>query len=470
MANEILRSIPKLDLLLGRAAMLNMKERFHPAIVKLCAQQYLDELRQAVLAGRIGSIPAVAEIETEIINRLESEDYFHLKHLINATGVVLHTNLGRAPFGEEMARHVAKVAQGYSNLEYDLAEGRRGSRYSHVEKLICELTGAESAMVVNNNAGAVFLMLNTLAKGKKVAISRGELVEIGGSFRVPEIMRESGAELCEIGTTNKTHAKDYIRAMDELGAEVLLKVHTSNFKMYGFTQEVLPKELSQIARERDGILLHDLGSGFMFAPEALGLREGHAVWSSIREGADVVCFSADKLLGAAQGGIIIGKKKYIEKIKQNQLTRMLRIDKLSLAALEITLQYCHDTSLAAEKIPVISMLTMTEDKCREKAEKLMHLIESRIDGCITRLMPVQDEPGGGSLPGLMLDGYAVAVKLPGISPERAEHMLHCRSVPVIARISKDSLVFSVRTIFENEYEEIAEALEELIRTVRGKRK
>ena len=467
MGNEILRRIPKIDVLMARPALVGARERYPHALIKSVASAYMDELREAALKGSIRSIPSVEKIETELLDRLDHDAYYSLKRVINATGVVLHTNLGRAPLGEMAAKRVADIAKGYCNLEYDLAEGMRGSRYTHVEKLLCRLTGAEAAMVVNNNAAAVFLMLNTLAKGKKTAVSRGELVEIGGAFRVPEIMRESGAELMEIGTTNKTHPYDYERAVEN-GAEVLLKVHTSNFVMNGFTEAVDVPELRRIADEKGTLLLYDLGGGFMFTKEALGVPEGYAVGRCLRDGADVVCFSGDKLFGSAQGGILIGKKEYIEKIRKNQLTRMLRIDKLSLAAIETTLQYCADISLAKERIPVIRMLSMDKAQCREIAEKLKEKISEAAPMCECEVKEMMDEAGGGSLPGAEFEGCGVTVNIPWLDVAEAEKMLRKRRIPIITRINKGCMVLSARTIDENDIPEIAAAMAELVQAAGGK--
>jgi len=467
MLNDILRRIPKIDVLISRPELEKAAEKYPYALIKSVTTAYLAELRSKVLSGLIASIPPVESIENEIVSRLEGENYFSLRRVVNATGVVLHTNLGRAPLGDAVAEHVANVAKGYCNLEYDLDEGKRGSRYSHVEKLLCALTGAESAMVVNNNAAAVFLMLNTLAKGKKTAVSRGELVEIGGSFRVPEIMRESGAELVEIGTTNKTHPYDYERAIAD-GAEVLLKVHTSNFTMHGFTESVELTELRKIADKSGAVVLYDLGGGFMFTKEALGVKEGYAVFRCLRDGADIVCFSGDKLLGSSQCGILIGKREYIERIKKNQLTRMLRIDKLSIAALEASLQYCVDISLAKEKIPVIRMLSMDRGECLEIAEKLKAKIDAAEPACYTELIPVIDEAGGGSLPGAEFEGYGVSVSIPGLDVIKAESLLRRRTLPIIARTVKGELVFSARTLSYEDIDEIARALKD-ISTDRGER-
>ena len=461
MASKLLRQIPKTDLILSRPAIKAVQEQVPYAFVKATVQACLDNLREQALNGRIDAIPSAEEIENTVLSWLETGHLNHLKRVINATGVVLHTNLGRAPLGEAAAEHIAELSKGYCNLEYDLENGKRGSRYAHVEKLLCELTGAEAAMVVNNNAGAVFLMLNTLAKGKKVAVSRGELVEIGGSFRVPEIMYESGAEMVEIGCTNKTHPGDYEKAMDEQGAELIFKAYTSNFVINGFTESVPIAELAEMAHSRGGLLLFDQGSGFLFPPEAMGMHAGNVAWAGLKDGADVVSFSGDKLLGSAQCGIIIGKKACIEKIKKNQLTRMLRIDKLSLAALEICLQFCRDPKLAKEKIPALNMLSKTEAECRETAEKLRWLIAEKAPDCDVKVVSVEDEAGGGSMAGVLLDGAAVAVNFPLLTTEKAEVLLHRRDLPVIARVSKEGLLLSARTLFEEDLEDVAEAIREL---------
>ncbi|MBQ7895358.1 MAG: L-seryl-tRNA(Sec) selenium transferase [Oscillospiraceae bacterium] len=461
MANELLRKLPKVDVILARESMIQADERHPHAIVKAAVKHYIDELRADILAGKIDVLPSIEEMEKTIIFRIDDGQNFHLKRLINATGVVLHTNMGRAPLGDEIAAHVAEVSKGYSNLEYDTEKGKRGSRYSHIESLLCEITGAEAAMVVNNNASAVFLMLNTLAKGKKVAISRGEAVEIGGAFRIPEIMKASGAELCEVGCTNKTHGRDYIKAMDEDGVEVILKAYTSNYVVSGFSQSVGCKEMADIAHERGGIAIYDQGSAFMFLPEELGLHVGVCVNNAIKEGMDVVSFSGDKLIGGAQGGFIIGKKKYIEAIKKNQLTRMMRIDKMSLASFEIILQYCRDAKLAMEKIPTLHMLTLKAEECLARAERLEKIVNEKAPECPTKIVAVKDEAGAGSLAGVEFDGWALAVKVPGLSEVKAEDMLHKRGVPIVCRVNKDGLIFSTRTIFDQNYEEIAQAIADL---------
>lgn len=326
---ELLRRIPKIDVLLAQDALARLCDTMPYEQVRSFARSWVDDLRADVLAGRAQSVPDAARAAEDVASRLSRRGRFHLKRVVNATGIVLHTNLGRAPLGEAVSNHVAQVARGYCNLEYNLEQGRRGSRYAHVEELICELTGAEAACVVNNNAGAVFLVLDTLCKGEAVAISRGELVEIGGSFRVPDIMARSGARLIEVGTTNKTHVRDYEDAIRDGGATTLLKVHTSNFVMRGFTESVSVPELARIAAAQDPrpLVIYDAGAALLVPPVSVGIPSALSVRAALEEGADVVSFSGDKLVGSAQAGIIVGRRDLVEKIKRNQLCRMLRVDK-----------------------------------------------------------------------------------------------------------------------------------------------
>lgn len=454
----LMRQLPKMDVLLTRSGMAAARRRFPSSWVKAAAERYLNRLRVSLQKGTLSALPELEEMEREILSLLEHGTCFSLRRVINATGVVLHTNLGRAPLGEELAAHIGKIAAGYCNLEYDLEEGCRGSRYVHVERLLCELTGAEAAMVVNNNAAAVFLMLNTLACGKRVAISRGELVEIGGSFRIPEIMERSGAQLVEIGTTNKTHLKDYCRAAEEQEAFIFLKVHTSNFAMTGFTQSVSVKELSELKLSSEQLVLHDLGAGFLFSGEVLGVREGVSVARSLRDGADVVCFSGDKLMGAAQCGILVGKQKLIEQIRKNQLTRMLRIDKLSLAALEMALQCSRDPALAQQWLPALGMLALSGEACRQKAEELVQKLRAQVPGMEFHVVETVDKAGGGSLPDTELEGYGVEIDCPHLSAMDVEKYLRNWKVPIIARISNQRVQICVRTLFDKDVAELAEAL------------
>lgn len=457
---QVLRRIPKMDALLALPEISQACERTsYPEVKHLIAQE-LDHIRKQVLAGAETEVPTKEAIARNVLAQLDASGSFSLRPVVNATGVVLHTNLGRAPFGERMARHVALVASGYSNLEYNLAKGKRGSRYAHVERLLCELTGAEAAMVVNNNAAAVFLMLNTLAADERVAVSRGELVEIGGSFRVPEIMAASGAELIEVGTTNKTHAYDYERAV-EAGARALLKVHTSNFVMCGFTEAVGIAELARIAHPAGAYVLYDVGSALLFPGEVLGLTDVEVVRRAIAEGADVVTFSGDKLLGSAQAGVIVGSQDAIQRMKRNQITRMLRIDKLSLAALEQALVWQLDPACAREQVPALRMIAEGPDILEPRANELASALDD-VPGALTQVLPVTDEVGGGSLPGVELEGRAVALTLESVTAEDLERKLRCALHPIVARVSEGRVLFSVRTLMAGDIQRIADTARAIV--------
>ncbi len=462
----LLRQIPKTDVLLAGAVLTEARSRFPISWIKGSVQLYLNELRTAVLQGECSALPSIEEMQLQVLQHLEREDGFSLRQVINATGVVLHTNLGRAPLGEKLANHIGKIAAGYCNLEYDLSAGQRGSRYVHVEQLLCRLTGAEAAMVVNNNAGAVFLMLNTLAQGKSVAISRGELVEIGGSFRVPEIMDRSGAKLVEVGTTNKTHLDDYRRAAEDQDASIFLKVHTSNFAMTGFTESVSVQELAALGHPSGRLVLYDLGAGFLFPGEALGLQSGVSIARSLKDGADVVCFSGDKLLGATQCGILVGKKELIERIRKNQLTRMLRIDKLSLAGLEMALRCSLDPKLAKAWLPAIGMLSMSPSQCRNRASALEQMLRTQVSFLKTQVVESLDKAGGGSLPDTSLPGYAVELSCPDFTAIELEQYLRRWHTPIISRINNEQVQICVRTLFDGDNREIVQALANLGRVLR----
>ncbi len=458
---DLLRSIPKVDVVLAHPQIAQLVQGVGHEHVKAFVREELDGLREGVLAGEVHAIPSLEGFCADVARAFGRRGGFHLRRVVNATGIVLHTNLGRAPLGEDFAAHVAKVAAGYSNLELDLESGRRGSRYCHVEDLVAQLTGAEAAMVVNNNAGAVFLMLDTLCKGAGVAISRGELVEIGGSFRVPDIMARSGANLMEVGTTNKTHESDYVRAMDE-GATTLLKVHASNFVMQGFTEEVGIAELSALASKRGARVLYDAGAAFLVGGKLLGIPTATSVRKALADGADVVCFSGDKLMGSAQAGFIVGRRELVDLMKGNPLTRMLRIDKLSLAALEATLQASRGDGEAMHRVPALRMLAMGRGECMEQAEELCKLLAAHVLGARFSVVELSDEAGGGSLPGVMLAGAGVAVDPDCISADELERRLRSSEVPVIARIREGRVLLSVRTLLEGDSSCVVAALAEAL--------
>ena len=464
MDKALLQQLPKMDVLLTYPALVEAQSELPYHALKEAARAQLDGLRRGILDGSITALPDTAVLAQAAITQARAACRPHLRRVINATGVVLHTNLGRAPLGEEAAKAVYEAARGYSNLEYNLDEGRRGSRFSHVDKLICSLTGAEGALAVNNNAAAVFLLLSALAAGKKVAISRGELVEIGGSFRVPEIMARSGAHLIEVGTTNKTHLSDYRRAIEEQGAEILLKVHTSNFKLIGFTEEVSVEDLVALGKEHGVPVFHDLGSGALFTDSALGVPDGPTVEDSLKAGADVVCFSGDKLLGGPQAGIAIGKKEYIEAMKKNQFARVVRIDKLTLAALEATLRFYEDHALAARRIPTLSMLGATREELRVRAEAFAAALAEKLGTrCTVTTAPDTGEVGGGSLPGVPLPTWVVELAPVNCSLDALEKALRAWETPIVGRIRHEKYVLDPRTLTHEDGEEIVRALDAILK-------
>ena len=452
--------IPKMDVLLAHPAIADAQQELPYYALKEGSRAALDKLREDIRSGAVTQLPELDALADEAISIARAMCKPHLRRVINGTGVVLHTNLGRAPLGEVAARAVYDAARGYSNLEYDIEAARRGSRFSHVEQLLCSLTGTEAAIAVNNNAAAVFLMLSALAAGKKVAISRGELVEIGGSFRVPEIMARSGAQLIEVGTTNKTHLSDYRRAIEEQGAEILLKVHTSNFQIVGFTEEVSVADLVALGREFGLPVFHDLGSGALFSDRSLGVPDGPTVEDSVKAGADVICFSGDKLLGGPQAGVAIGKKHYIDLMRKNQFARVVRIDKLTLAALEATLRLYRDPELAARTIPTLAMLGARQEDLHTRANAVMTALADRFGQvCDFSIAPDNGEVGGGSLPAVPLPTWVVELSPRTISVDGLEQALRAWEVPIVGRISHDKYLLDVRTLTEDDWADIQQALD-----------
>ena len=432
---ELLRRLPKMDLLLARPALAE-----HPLpypVKRQAARQVLDDCRRALREGALASVPGPEELEGAVLRLAERLSRPALGRVINATGIVLHTNLGRAPLSRRAAQAVHEAARGYSNLEYDLPNRRRGRRGAAAEGLLCSLTGAEGALAVNNNAAAVFLLLSALAAGQGVAISRGELVEIGGGFRVPDILARSGARLVEVGTTNKTRPADYAAALESGAAQVMLKVHPSNFRVVGFTQSASLPELGELARAHGVPLLCDLGAAAPGSPE---LEEAVA-W------ADAVCFSGDKLLGGPQAGILLGKAELIGRLRADPLARALRIDKLSLAALEGTLLDWRD----GEAVPATAMLSAAPAELKGRAEALAAVLAPL---CPCRVVKTQGEVGGGSRPGEALPAWAAALEPAG----ELEAFLRGWRVPILGRIHRGKLLLDVRTLLPGDEEEIAAAL------------
>lgn len=448
--NSLLRSIPKVDEIL-HSKELSALDAPHNLIAG-SVRSVLSDIRSRVLSGELDSMPAESVIISDVLSHIERHSHASLRPVINGTGVVLHTNLGRAPLADEAVDAVCSAACSYSTLEYDLSHGCRGSRYSHVEPLLKELTGAEAAVVVNNNAAAVLLILSALGKNKEAVVSRGELVEIGGSFRIPDIMSSCGCILHEVGTTNKTHLLDYENAINE-NTFALVKVHTSNFRVIGFSQSVPLASLAELAHSHGLPLIEDLGSGALYPPEHYGAYDEPQVRESILDGADIVSFSGDKLLGGPQAGIILGRKKYIDLLKSHPLMRAIRIDKMTLAALEATLRLY--ISGQENKIPVISMLTASADELRTRALLLVDSLAAR--GVPAELIPLQGQVGGGSAPEVELEGWGAAISCP-LSPNLLESRLRTCEVPVIGRICSGRFCLDVRTMSDADISAAAEAI------------
>ena len=449
-----LRSLPRVDALLSHP---RLAESGLPRwALRTAVRKTLDEARAALTEGRRTAAPTEEEAAALALSRAEALLRPRLRPVVNGTGVVLHTNLGRAPLSRRAAEAAAAVSAGWSTLEYDLSAGGRGSRQAHVKRLLCALTGAEDALAVNNNAAAVLLMLAAAGSGKGVALSRGELVEIGGSFRVPDIMARSGARLVEVGTTNKTHLSDYRRALDAGAAQVLLKVHTSNFQVVGFTQSVGLARLARLAEERCVPLLYDMGSGGLYPHPAL--PDGPTASESLAAGADVVCFSGDKLLGGPQAGILLGRRRWISAMAADPLARALRPDKLTLAALEATLLAWQDPEGAWE-LPVLSMLGASPQALEARArEGAAYLSQAGGGRCRVAVTPVSGPVGGGSLPGVELSGWAVSlVPLRG-GVAGLERHFRSWTPAIVGRVHKGALLLDVRTLRPEDWPDIAAAL------------
>ena len=459
---NLYKMIPKVDQILDNELIKILLEENSKNLVMESIHEELDSIRSKISNGCDEKIISnkIENLIENIRENLMNKKIFSLRNVVNASGVVIHTNLGRSVLNDEIFENIKKVSIGYSNLEYDLKKGERGSRYSHLSEIIRKITGAEDCMVVNNNAAAVMLILSTMAKGKNVITSRSELVEIGGSFRIPDVCIESGAVLKEIGTTNKTHLSDYENAIDENTA-ALFKVHQSNFKILGFTEAVSSFELNSLKEKYNIPIIEDLGSGVLIDLSKYGLSYEPTVQECIKNGVDVVSFSGDKLLGGVQAGIIVGKKEYIEKMKKNQLTRALRVDKFTLSALESVFSYYIDEESAIAKIPTLNMLTAKVEKLYNKAQKLIECL-GKSNEFSYEIIDIDSEVGAGSLPTQKLPSKAVKLISESFTENELEEKLRNNKIPIITRIYKGNLIFDVRTIFENEFCIIKDALNSLI--------
>jgi L-seryl-tRNA(Ser) seleniumtransferase len=463
MKKELYRKIPKVDFMIEKKEFKDYLEKIDQKIVVGIIRKYLDGLRSEISSSDdLKKLEkSIENIDKTILDRLDSIYSSNLKRVINCTGVVVHTNLGRSVLSEDIFNEIKDILTHYTNLEYDLSIGERGSRYNIVEDVICLLTGAEAALVVNNNAAAVILALNTLSSGKEAIVSRGELVEIGGSFRIPEVMRMGGAELVEVGTTNRTHLVDFENAISE-NTGVILKVHTSNYKVIGFSKNVDSADLVKLGKEKDIIVMEDLGSGTMVDLSKFNIAYEPTVHECVKKGVDVVTFSGDKLLGGPQAGIILGNKELIGRMKKNQLTRALRVDKFTLASLESVCRKYLLESKALKEIPTLRMIIQPEEEIKFKAEKLYKMIKDKNTSSNVKIEKCKSKIGGGSLPEELLDSYAVALYPDKINASRIDREFRSLEIPIVARINEDRVILDMRTVFDDDYEIIAEEVNRIL--------
>jgi len=458
-----LRNIPAIDELLEMKQVQAQFDRYNREFLVATLRQATDEVRQALRLSGAGCSreDITAQIVTRFHTMLSGSSRGTLRKVINGTGVVLHTNLGRAPLGPRALQYVQEMASDYNNLEFHLESGERGSRYQHVEQLLVKLTGSEAGLVVNNNAAGVLLGLNTVAQDREVIVSRGQLIEIGGSFRIPDVMRQSGARLVEVGTTNRTYLSDYGQAINEKTA-LLFSAHTSNYKIVGFSAEVQVAELAALGKAHNIPVMQDLGSGTLSDLSAWGLGEEPTVQASVAAGADLVTFSGDKLLGGPQAGIVVGRANYIGDMKRNQLIRALRVDKMTIAALEGTLleYWCGDP---LQNIPVLRMLTMTPTKLAIRAESLRSALqEMLVDHAALSIRTVEtgDMVGGGAYPTYKLPGHGVQITFADNRLQTVARQLRQMEPALVARLQDNALLVSVRTLGPGEDRQVVKLLTE----------
>lgn len=459
---ELFKMLPSVDEVLSQKEIEELIEKYPRSIVLESIREVIDINRQTIVAIKTEEEAEKFSLTMEkVIEETEKkarDNYaLSLKKVINGTGTVLHTNLGRSLISEKIKDEIWTAASRYSNLEYDLEKGERGSRYVHLTDMIKRLTGAEDVLVVNNNAAAVMLVLSTMAKGGEAIVSRGELVEVGGSFRIPSVMALSGADLVEIGATNKTHLKDYEEAITE-NTRALMKVHTSNYRIMGFTESISVAELVELGKKYDLPVIEDLGSGVFIDLSKYGLEYEPTVLDSIHRGADIVTFSGDKMLGGAQAGIIVGKKKYISAMKKNQLTRALRVDKLTICALEATLRMYLDEEEAVKNIPTLNMITMPMEELERKANLLYAEIEKLNLDADVHIEECLSQVGGGSMPLETMKSRGIAITPKNMNVSTLERKLRLSDSHIIARVYDNKYVLDVRTIFEDEFVDVAKEL------------
>ena len=466
--STLFRLLPSMDQVLEAVGADKTLAALPRPLLKEHAAAFLDLCREEIRSGAITG-PKQLDLSA-LLPRLtayvRSHSRPHFRRVLNATGVVVHTNLGRSVLAKPAIEAVAEACAHYSNCEFDLATGKRGSRYSHVEQILCDITGAEAALVVNNNAAAVFIMLETLAKGREVIVSRGQLVEIGGSFRIPDVMAKSGAVLREVGATNRTHVHDYERAIgDETAA--LMRVHTSNFRVVGFTKEVTLAEMRALGDKYNLPVIEDLGSGTLYALAGEGLLGEPTVQQVVAQGADVVSFSGDKVLGGPQAGVIVGRKEYIDRIKKNPINRAVRIDKMTLAALEATLRLYLDMDVARRTVPTLRMVTASRESLKSKARRLVDAVRSALGGgAEVGMRQGNSRVGGGAFPEYDLPTTLVSVRVEGVSADDLRRALLDTDPPLVARIEDDVFLLDPRTLGNAEISLAAEALRQAVASLK----
>jgi L-seryl-tRNA(Ser) seleniumtransferase len=448
------RQLPSVDEVLCDDRVSELCEAFSRQTIVALVRRRLAEIRESMSTG--GEAPSFEALLTSIVTEARDIGSLSLQPVINATGVILHTNLGRAPLSAEALRASELASRGYSSLEFDLGSGKRGSRQVHMERLLCQLTGAEAALVVNNNASGVLLALSALARRKEVIISRGQAVEIGGGFRIPEVMRESGAKLVEVGTTNCSYVEDYERAITSRTA-ALLQVHSSNFKITGFTHGVSLEELVELGQRHNIPVLDDIGSGCLIDTTDFGLEPEPQVQSSISAGSALTFFSGDKLLGGPQAGVILGRKELISRLRKQPLARAVRIDKARVAALSVTLIH-YLKGEALEQIPVLRFISTPLSEVEGRARRWAQFL-----GKSAAVIPEESVVGGGSLPGSALPTRVVAISLTGRARiEDLARRLRRHKPPIVARVEKDALLLDPRSVFPEEEEILLKAVREAL--------
>jgi len=460
---ELFRKLPKVDLLLKEEKIEKLCQEYGRGFVTECIRAELDHARSLIASEKLEEAEGYLEdFIKNVEQRVEMESEYPLRKVINATGIILHTNLGRAPLGKVHLDAVTQAMCSYSNLEYELQTGKRGKRWTHYADLIAKIAGTESAIAVNNNAASLTLIFGALSKGKEVIVSRGEAIEIGGKFRIPEVIEQSGALLHEVGTTNKTRISDYEDAINE-NTGALLKVHTSNYKVIGFTEEVTLEQLVELGKKYNLPVIMDLGSGVLIDLEKYGLAHEPTVQEQVKKGADLVCFSGDKLLGGPQAGIIVGKKAFVEKIEHYPLMRAIRLDKCAIAALSATFREYMDEERAMKNIPVLYMIARPLDELKVQAEKLSESMaagDEKWDVCVEES---ESMVGGGSLPGEVLPSYAVTIAPKDLSCEELAEKMRKSRIPVIAYIKNEKVWLDMRTVEPADVVVLIECLNEIYR-------